>query len=53
MHKTPYPTLEQKKEQFIIEYVMERASHVKDFDPVPAARKAHEAWNEIQKLKYA
>lgn len=36
----------------MLQYVIARAYHMKDFTPVGSAQKASEAWDEIQKLKY-
>lgn len=39
------------KEQFLIEWVLARASFREDFSGVAAARSADEVWNKIQELK--
>jgi hypothetical protein len=39
------------KEQFLIEWVLARASFREDFSGCAAARAADDVWKEIQKLK--
>ena len=54
MNKTkPIPVRAKKmtKEEFLIQWVMLRASFRDEFSGVHAARTASEVWEEIQKLK--
>jgi hypothetical protein len=39
------------KEEFLIEWVLTRASFREDFSGTAAARAADDVWNEIQRLK--
>lgn len=39
------------KEEFLIQWVLARASFREDFSGVHATRTASEVWDEIQKLK--
>jgi hypothetical protein len=39
------------KEEFMIKWVLARASFRQDFSECAAVRAAQNAWNEIQKLK--
>ena len=47
----PVRTKKMTKEEFLIQWVMLRASFREDFSGTAAARAAEDVWNEIQKLK--
>lgn len=49
----PIPVREKKmtKEEFMIQWVMLRASFREEFSGTAAARAADEVWKEIQRLK--
>ena len=49
---TPIPVRPQKmtKEEFLIQWVLTRASFREDFSGTAAARAADDVWNEIQRL---
>ena len=54
MTKTkPIPKRKERmtKEEFLIQWVMLRASFREDFSGTSAARAADDVWNEIQRLK--
>lgn len=46
-------TLSERKEKFLIDYILTRASLKDLFNPIEALDTAEEVWNKIQKLKYA
>jgi hypothetical protein len=47
----PVRTKKMTKEEFLIQWVMLRASFREDFSGTAAARAADDVWNEIQRLK--
>lgn len=47
----PERKLPKTKEEFLIEWVLLRASFREEFSGTAAARAANDVWNEIQKLK--
>ena len=53
MKPKPIPQRNQRmtKEEFLIQWVLARASFREDFSGVHAARAADDVWKEIQKLK--
>ncbi len=46
-------TLLERKEKFLIDYILARASFKDQFNPIEALDTAEAVWNKIQKLKYA
>ncbi len=46
-------TLLERKEKFLIDYVLARASFKEAIDPLLSLDDAEAVWNKIQKLKYA
>ena len=46
----PVRTKKMTKEEFLIQWVMLRASFREDFSGTAAARAADDVWNEIQRL---
>lgn len=53
MKPKPIPVRAKKmtKEEFLIQWVLLRASFREEFSGIAAARTADEVWNEIQRLK--
>ena len=47
----PVRTKKMTKEEFLIQWVMLRASFREEFSGTSAARSASDVWEEIQKLK--
>lgn len=45
-------TLEERKEHFMIQYVLARAYFMENTEVVGITQAASDAWNMIQKLKY-
>jgi hypothetical protein len=46
-------TLAERKEKFLIDYILARASFKEAIDPLLSLQDAEAVWNKIQKLKYA
>lgn len=46
-------TLSERKEKFLMDYILTRASLKEQFNPIEALDTAEAVWNKIQKMKYA
>ena len=47
----PIRTKKMTKEEFLLQWVLTRASFREEFSGTAAARAANDVWNEIQRLK--